>query len=270
MKIFTKLLATGLFVIALVVGIGQLLAVNAVTAETEYSYNFTQVPGSMVANQATKNAAVSLNLYGNWTQETNGVRFVGDKVSKQSVAYGKPTSGPTLTAAGALGGAVEFTYDASVGICTKDSRNVTQVGRFGTGLSQLKIQLSNCAASKTATYAECRVVGAGAQSTDKPIRSTLPLVHGESYVVSCARDVPTGSTRPITLTVTRQAMTPHVNTFAYRDTGTFNATGYVSVANKYPLPAITSNSDQLNGVVSRVVYCGAGTLAAVDTCLASW
>ncbi|HRJ91298.1 MAG TPA: hypothetical protein PLU21_03770 [Candidatus Saccharibacteria bacterium] len=268
-----KISVAALAVVAVLVGgllITQLTRVNAVTSETQYSYDLRNVQNGAVVNQATKNSGTKLYLEGNWSQHSSGVQFDGNKTNMQSVGQAKPGSTATLTASDAIGAGVEFQYDASAGACTSDSRNVTQIGRFATGASQLKIQFSSCSANKKATFVECRVVGSGAVSTDKPVRSTLALVDGMMYVASCARDVKTGSTRPVTLSVTPVGGQTVSNVFAYRDSGTFNATGYLSVGNKYPLPAVSKNTDQFTGIISRVVYCSAANLNDVDACLASW
>lgn len=271
MKKRTVAFITVLCCLAGVLLVTQLTRVNAVTSETQYSYDLRNVENGVAVNQASKNTGVNLNLSGNWSQHSSGVQFEGNKTSKQSVGYARyGNNNSTMVASDAIGSAVEFIYDASAGACATDSRNVTQIGRFATGASQLKIQFSNCSANKSKTFVECRVVGNGAKSTDKPVRSTLALTDGTMYVASCSRDVKTGSARPVTLKVTPVGGQAVTNVFAYRDSGTFNATGYLSVANKYPLPTQTKNTDQFTGIVSRVVYCSATNLSDVTSCLASW
>ena len=136
-----------------------------------YSYPLTGVTATPVANHAAVNSGVPLNLVGNWTPSSVGVHFAGDLVSQHSVAYAKPGSGPTLQAAAsdAVGGAIKFRYEKPIsGSCWKDTHNLSQIGRFGAGLTQLKLQLSSCAGDKTAIFVECRIAGANSTTADVP------------------------------------------------------------------------------------------------------
>ena len=245
----------------------------APTVGSLYSYTLTGVTVTPVANGAEVNTGVPLKLFGNWAPSPFGVHFVGDKVSKRSVAYAKPTSGPTLSAAAsdALGAVVKLRYEKPAsGTCFTDSRNITQIGRFGAGLSQLKMQLSSCAGNKTAVFPECRMVGANSSNADLPKRGTQALVNGASYIVKCYKG-PDPETGQATLTLETTKLdavngnVTTVNTFLITRPGAMVSSEYLSVANKYPLPGQAKNTDQFIGDVAKIAFC---KTAAVDTLLA--
>ena len=244
----------------------------APTVGSLYSYTLTGVTTTPVANGAEVNTGVPLKLVGNWTPSSVGINFVGDKTSKRSVAWAKPASGLTLNAAAsdAVGAGINFRYAApATGACYTDSRNITQIGRFGSGLTQLKIQLSSCAGNKTAVFPECRMVGANSTNADLPKRGTQALVNGATYVVKCFKgpDPATGQTT-LTLETTKvdavNGNVTTVNTFPITRPGAMSSSGYLSIANKYPMPAQSSNTDQFIGDVAKVAYCKA---VATDTLL---
>jgi hypothetical protein len=238
-----------------------------------YSYDLTGVTTTPVANGAEANSAVRLSLFGAWAPSTVGVHFIGDKVSKRSVAFAKPASGPTLSAAAsdAVGGAVKFRYEAPTsGACFGDSHNVAQIGRFGSGLTQLKMQLSSCAGSKTAVFTECRMVGANSTNSDLPKRGTQALVNGATYAVKCFKgpDPLTGQATLTLQTTKLDAVNGNVttvNTFLITRPGSMTSSQYLSVANKYPLPGQRYNTDQFTGDVAKVAFC---KTAAIDTLIA--
>ncbi len=120
---------------------------------------------------------------------------------------------------------------------------------------------------------ECRFAGALTAPFAPPVVSTLPLANRDAYSVSCVKspDHPDG-TATITLTVTDlgpagggQSVT---NTFTVPALGYLRTRNYISVGNKFPLPAPAENTDQFNGAMTNVVYC-AGAMAAVSRCLAA-
>jgi hypothetical protein len=240
-----------------------------------YSYSFAGVTATPIPNGAEANTAVPLKLFGTWSTSTAGIHFVGDKASKRSVGFAKPTSGPTLNAAAsdAVGGAVKFRYEAPTsGTCFGDTHNVTQIGRFASGVAQLKMQLSSCGGTRAGVFAECRMVGANSTSADLPKRGTQALVNGSTYVVKCFKgpDPVTGQAT-LTLTTTKidavNGNVTTVNTFQITRPGAMVSSEYLSVANKYPLPAQTKNTDQFSGDVVKVAYCKAPAADALSLCL---
>jgi hypothetical protein len=238
-----------------------------------YSYDLAGVTATPVVNGAEANTGVRLTLFGAWVPSSIGVHFIGDRVSKRSVGYAKPVSGPTFTAAAsdAVGGAVKFRYEAPTsGACYKDTHNVSQIGRFGYKLTQFKMQLSSCAGSQVAVFAECRIVGANSTNADLPKRGTQALVNGAIYVVKCFKG-PDPATGQATLTLQTTKLdavngnVTTVDTFLITRPGAMSSSQYLSVANKYPLPGQTSNTDQFTGDVAKVAFC---KTAATDTLLA--
>jgi hypothetical protein len=240
-----------------------------------YSYSFAGVTTTPLPNGAETNTGVPLKLFGTWAPSTLGIHFVGDKVSKRSVAFAKPTSGPTLAAAAsdAVGAAVKFRFEAPVpGACYGDTHNVTQIGRFASGATQLKMQLSSCAGSKTDVFAECRMVGANSTTADLPKRGSQALINSATYVVKCFKgpDPDTGQATLTLMTTKIDAVNGNVttvNTFLITRPGAMVSSEYLSVANKYPMPGQKRNTDQFSGDVASVAYCKAPTTDALNVCL---
>jgi hypothetical protein len=273
-KIMNGVAGTALIATVILGGLPASFA-SASTTDSIYSYALTG-SSSTVANDAAANSGVNLTLAGDWSQTSFGVHFAGDQVSQQSVAYGKPASGNTINVASnqSVGMAVRFKYAGPSGgaHCFNDSRNITQLGRFGAGLSQVKIQLSNCSEDSYAVYPECRMAGANSTVNDIPVASTQPLVNGLTYIARCYKAPdPVSGTATLYFDVTEENLTygNHVtnDTYDITRTGTIQSTAYLSVANKYQLPTIANNTDQFVGDVSKVSLCQAGTTAAVKTCL---
>lgn len=245
---------------------------HAATPGTLYSYDFTGATlASPVVNQASANSGVNLNLYGAWSQSAFGIHFTGDLSGQQSVGYARAASGNTISVAAnqAFGGASKFKYQAPTsGSCFSDSHNLTQIGRFGEGLAQVKVQFSNCGISSSVLM-QCRMAGAQSTTSDVPMTSSQPLVNGEAYVAKCVKtpDPATGSAA-MQLTVTRlsDAHTT-TDTFAITPTGAITSTAYLSVGNKYALPAPADNTDQFTGDVAKVAYCASSMTPAVNSCL---
>jgi len=250
--------------------------VHAQALGSLYSYNLTG-SSSVIANTAAENAGVNMNLTGNWSQTPFGVRFEGDLVSKRSVGYAKPASGSTINVPGtqAVGAAVLFRYQSPVSAsCFSDSDNITQIGKFGAGLSQIKLQFSNCGVSSTKVYVQCRMAGSNSTTNDGPVTGTLPLVDGETYLATCVKapDPASGSAIIELKTVRIDTVNGNQtvsNAFAITRTGTISSTDYLSVANKYPFGAQSANTDQFNGEVSRVAYCKGADIVAAKACLAT-
>lgn len=260
-------------ILLLAVFIGRQV-VNAATLASQYSYTLTG-SSATVLNGAAANTAVSLNLSGNWNQSDFGVHFAGDLVSQQSVAYAKPASGATINvpANQSVGVAIKFKYQAPTGAtCFNDSPNITQIGRFGQNLAQIKLQLSNCGKNANSVFAQCRIAGSNSTTKDFPVTGTQALIDGETYVVKCLK-----APDPLSGNTPLQLKTAHIDpvngnqvaddAFFIRPTGLIRSFTYLSVANKYPLPQITSNTDQFVGDIAKVAYCKATTLNNVKSCL---
>ncbi len=254
---FLKKITTGGMVAVLALAVMPQMA-HAATPGTLYSYDFTGATlSSPVANGAAANANVNLNLYGNWSQSAFGIHFAGNTSGQQSVAYARPSSGNTVSVAGnqAFGGAIKFKYEAPSGNCFSDSRNLTQIGRFGNGLSQVKMQLSNCGINSSQVFVQCRMAGSNSSTSDVPLASTQPLVDGEAYVAKCVKAPdPSSGTTTMHLTVTRLSDgNATADTFNITRTGTIQSTAYLSVGNKYALPSPSQNTDQFVGDVANMI-----------------
>lgn len=242
-----------------------------------YDYEFQGATG-IVNNSAPAGPAVPLTLYGAWTAVSDGVHFSGDTSGSESVAYGRPATGYTINtpATSAFGFGARIVYDSPPsGTCFADTPNVTQIGRDSVRApsAQAKIQLSSCARSHKHVVAECRFAGSLTASHTPPLASTLPLINGHAYNISCRKspDRADNTTR-IRLSVTNlnAAKGPRTvtNTFTVPALGYLRSRSYLSVGNKYPLPPPARNTDQFNGDVTRAVYC-TGTLLRVTACLAN-
>lgn len=259
--------------LALVPALGMTQHAGAATAYSLYSYNLSNVSGSTVANGAAAYTAVALQLIGAWNTTGSGVHFAGDQVSQQSVGKADPASGYTLNVpeAKAIGVAIKFTYSApTAGACFKDSPNLTQIGRFGNNVAQVKLQLSNCGINKTSVFAQCRVAGSKTPTSVWPRTSTRPLVNGTTYVVYCFEGVTSSGARTLFLRTTPVGGSMTANQWAYNSPGVIATYAPLSVANKYPLPASPSNNtDQYVGDIAKVSYCSASTPGLVSVCLAS-
>jgi hypothetical protein len=250
--------------------IGAAPNAQAATAYSLYSYDLSTVSGSAVANAAATNAAVSLQLVGSWSTDPLGVLFTGDQASEQSVGTARPSSGYTLNVAEtrAVGVAIRFRYAGpQTGTCFTDSPNLTQIGRYGTRIAQVKLQLSNCGINKTSVFPQCRIAGGKSSSPVWPRTSSRALVDGTTYVVYCFEGVPSGGTRTLFLRTTPVGSPMTSNQWAFPTPGAITSYSYLSVANKYPLPSQSNNTDQFNGAVAKVAYCSGPTPGVVSTCL---
>jgi hypothetical protein len=251
-------------------------SVSAATPDSLYSYDFTNgTITSPVTNGANANSGVNLNLYGNWSQSTFGVHFTGDLVSQQSVGYTKPASGNTISVPStqAIGAGIKFKYQGPTsGNCLGDSRNLTQIGRSGAGLSQIKLQLSNCGTDSAHVFPECRMAGANSSTADIPMTGTQALVDGNTYIVKCFKAPDPVSGQAVMTLRTVRVDTTNGNdvtsdNFNITATGLLQSSAYLSVANKYALPAQIDNTDQFVGDVAKVAYCSGATLTDATTCI---
>ena len=258
--------------LALATCIGLAPHAQAATAYSLYSYTMSNVSGSAVANGAAAYTAVPLQLAGAWSPSPNGVYFDGDRSTQQSVAKAKPTSGYTLNVpeARAIGVAIRFTYTApATGTCFQDSPNLTQIGRFGNYVGQVKLQLSNCGINKTQVFAQCRIAGSKSPTSVWPRTSTRALVNGTTYVVYCFEGVTSGGVRTFFLRAAPVGSALTMQQWTYNSPGAITSSAYLSVANKYPLPSQTSNTDQFVGDIAKVAYCSATTPGLVSSCLST-
>ncbi|HKX73493.1 MAG TPA: hypothetical protein VJM32_05740 [Candidatus Saccharimonadales bacterium] len=247
------------------------VSVSAGAPGSLYSYALNG-SSATVANTAATNAGVNLTLLGNWSQSTFGVQFQGNTTNQQSVAYAKPASGSTINipASQAFGGSVLFKYQAPNAGCFSDSPNISQIGKYGSGLTQFKFQLSNCGKSQTAVFPQCRV--AGSSGASNPVTGTQALTNGATYILQCIKSPdPASGSASLQMNLTKidsvNGNATHTNTFAITRTGTLNSTQYLSVANQYPLKSQVNNTDQFNGEIAMLAYCTGSTIANAKTCL---
>jgi len=240
-----------------------------------YNYEFAGTTGTVV-NSAPYGPVAPLTLEGDWSPVPGGVDFSGNTTGKSSVAFANPASGYTLNEPprAAIGfGARILYYAPASGTCFGDTPNITQIGRYdATKLpTQAKIQLSNCATSAKHVLMECRFAGLTTiPGQDPPLVSTMPLLNGGEYNVSCVKSPDSGGSTTITLTVTRVRTGQTVtNTTTVTALGVLRSRAYLSAGNHYPLPAPVHNTDQFDGHMTRTVYC-AGAPANVTSCLRTY
>lgn len=249
--------------------------VSASVTNSIYSYTLDG-SSSTVGNDAAANSGVDLALVGDWSPSSNGVYFAGNTVDEMSVGHGRPASGDTInvSSTSSVGVTAKFTFEAPPlgDKCFPDSHNLTQIGRFGEDLSQVKIQTSNCFDFDWAVFPECRFAGANSTTADLPFASSQQLVDGQTYIVRCYKQPDPVSGNPLAYIDVTQINTTYGNrttsdSFEITPTGTIQSTAWLSVANKYQLPTQANNTDQFVGDVAKVAFCQATTMSAVKTCL---
>lgn len=238
-----------------------------------YSYSLDG-SSATVTNNAASNSGVDITLAGDWSQTAFGTKFEGDLTSKQSVGYALPTSGNTIDvdATKAFGGSILFKYQAPNGTgCFSDSPNISQIGKWGTNVTQFKFQLSNCGKSQTSVFPQCRV--AGSSGANNPVSSSQSLIDGQTYLLQCIKS-PDPASGNATLDMHLTQIDPngnnHVtysNNFSINPTGALVSTQYLSVANQYTLKSQSNNTDQFNGEVAKLAYCEGTTTAEAKACL---
>jgi hypothetical protein len=268
-----------LLAVSVLAGLTAFGGASAVTAAASsssalvYDYEFAGTTGT-VSNSAVGGPAVPLTLVGPWTLTADGVHFSGDTSGNRSVGFAKPATGFTLNvpASTVIGFGARIGYAApATGVCFGDTPNITQIGRFAAKTAQAKIQLSKCADNRTHVVMECRFAGSLTPSTVLPVRSTLPLVDGHAYDVSCTKSADKGGTATVTLSVTDLSVAGSAtvtNVFSVKALGAFTSSQALSAGNKYPMPAPAKNTDQFVGDLTRAVYC-AGTSGDVASCLSA-
>jgi hypothetical protein len=265
-------LVLALSVLAALTAIGGPASATTSTASSALRYDY-ELAGSTgtVSNSAPAGPALPLTLVGTWSPAADGVHFSGDTSGNRSVGFAKPATGFTLNvpATTAVGFGARLVYAApTTGLCFGDTPNITQIGRFAAKTAQAKIQLSKCADNKTHVVMECRFAGSLTPSSVLPVRSTLPLVDGHAYDVSCIKSADKAGTATVTLAVTDLSAGSGTVTdvFTVKALGAFTSSQALSAGNKYPMPAPAKNTDQFVGDLTRAVYC-AGTSADVTSCL---
>lgn len=261
MRIFQRI-----FIVLAVLGLTfiPLQPASAVSSDNLYLYDFANA-GSSIQNQGLLYPNLAMNLLGNWSSDTDGVNFTGNTTNLQSGGNAKPASGTTLSVATnqAIGAAVIFKQATGCGV---DSQNISQIGVFATGTTQVKLQLSKCASGKM--YPECRIAGSLTPANTQAVRGTLQLAAGKTYKLECVKGPDAGTTAPLVMRTTDLATgQTTVNNFSIPDTGSMSSTAYLTAGNKYPLPSQTKNTDQYNGSISKLGYCRSTTLANAQTCL---
>lgn len=285
---FQKLRYLAILVPSFVLAAGPLLPLPAVAADSGSLYTFDFTNGQAgLTNQAAGNAGAILTLQGNgWSSDPTGITFTGNTSTTsplQSNAEYRPVGGGTTisipstqsVAFGAL-----FTYTADQCPLTRDSANLTQIGKDSDNIGQLKLQFHDCS-STGKIFPECRVAGVNTLHGQRPeVTSKMPMVVGDTYRVECLKgpDVVSGNSKTaqyeiITTQIDRSGnvlsrldVSSAVNSVA---TGAITSNDYLSVGQKNALPAPSQNTDQFNGKVTKVSYCSGVTLSAAQSCLES-
>lgn len=239
---------------------------SAATSTSLYAYDFANA-GSSVTNRAAANSSVPLRLQGAWSSSGAGVSFRGNTSGVQSVGVADPPAKAIDVGGGtAVGAAAVFTWNPGSSSCPSDSKNVVQIGRFAKGESQLKIQLSPC--SGGTVKPQCRVAGANTPKSSGPVTGSGVITPGHRYRVECIKSPDASGSA--TVTIRLQDLTSGTTKTASAsipDTGRVSTSRVLSVANKYPLPSMSANTDQFVGVVRRVAVCSGTTVAAAQSCL---
>jgi hypothetical protein len=240
-----------------------------------YDYEFTGTTGTVV-NSAPNGPVVPLTLDGTWSPVASGVQFSGNTTGDESVAFGQSASGYTLNELGSatvgFGARIKYQRPAT-GTCFTSTPNLSQIGLYNAQPvpAQAKLQLSDCQTSSTQVMVECRFAGSlTTASEDPPVVSTLPLVSGNLYNISCVKAPDKNGMTTITLNVTAvKTGVTTTNTFTVNAVGYLKTHQYISAGNVYPLPAPADNTNQFTGNMTRTVYC-AGTGTQVASCLTTY
>ncbi|HRJ06616.1 MAG TPA: hypothetical protein PK096_03005 [Candidatus Saccharibacteria bacterium] len=290
-KNLTYLIAATIAVIAAVAVLWTTRQATAAAPDSEYVYSFIgQSAGDRtVTNTAADNGGVDMILgASNWAPGVNGIDFngvpnkTGTSDDSTGVGYANPAgSSPlTMTAAGSLGIAARFTYQRPpAGTCGANvtgsvsgiTSNIAQIGRAGSGVSQIKLQITECTNGKLTTTprVSCRAAGQKASTAKGQLMTNdnVTLKAGVTYVARCVKGQDSGTTAPITLLVQPDGQ-PAVpaDTVYVPATGAFSSNQYVSVGNKYAGPEF---GDQFFGEVSVMAICQTLAASQVTACLDS-
>jgi hypothetical protein len=205
----------------------------------------------------------------------NGVHFTGNLTGQNSIGHADP-AGDTINepASAAVGIGAYFKYQAPTsGGCFGDSLNITQVGRFKAYSPQAKLQMTNCGEYQSGEYPQCRLAGSSTPGDVYPVTSTVKMVGGDRYVVTCRKTPDAAGKAAVVIAVTNLdaagGAKTVTQTFSVAALGAMTTSAAFSAGNKYPLPPANKNTDQFQGVITRTVLCG-GTTAAVTSCLATY
>lgn len=284
------LLVTILAVAGTVASVTMAPPAVAATANSEYVFTFVgQSAGDFdVANAAADNVGVDMTLSpANWTTTANGIDFGGAPNSlddgtddSTSVGYANPpgSTPPTMTATGSFGISARFTYQraeagtcgtAGPGVVNEITSNIAQLGRAGSGKSQIKLQIGECksGAMVGVPRVSCRAAGINASTASGQLVTNMlvALQDGATYVARCVKGQDNGATAPLTVLVQPVGQAPVADdVFAIPATGQFNSDQYVSVGNKY---AGATYNDQFFGQIAKMAICQAPDAADVITCL---
>lgn len=226
-----------------------------------YDYDLRNASSS-VTDRGSR--AAPLKLQGNWTSNGAGVAFTGNTSGKRSVGVADPASSSTIDVPGdaAVGAVIDFTASR----CSSDSDNLAQIGRFGSGEAQVKLQLGAC--SGGVVKPQCRVAGANTPKGAAPVTGSGTVQPGRRYVLECIKSPDVGGSANVTVRLTDVAAgTTTTRTASIPDTGRIVSSKPLSVANKYPLPKMSQNTDQFNGTVRRVEVCSGTSVSEVRSCL---
>ena len=254
---------TAVFIIAGAV----ITTASAASTDSLYTYDFRSVTGT-AQNLANANTGVNLTFVGSWTSDNSGTNFTGNTTTTQSSSYAKPASGDTINVAAnqSVGASALFVYSDT---CQPDSENISQIGKFGTGVTQVKLQLSKCVSG--ITYPECRIAGTLTPAGTGALRGSQALVNGKTYRLTCVKGADAGSSAPVTMQLilvdSYNGNQTTTNTFTIPATGLIKSTNYLSAGNKYPLTTQAANTDQFIGKLVRLSYCKGADVAAAQSCL---
>lgn len=255
----TRTLAASL---AMVGSLAVPAAVDAASATSLYEYDLRS--SSPYLNSAPQNGSVPMAFHGDWSSTSDGVVFTGNTSGTRSVGVADPASGATIDVASmaAVGAVIDFT----LGKCSSDSDNLTQIGRFAAGQAQLKLQLSSC--SGGVAKPQCRVAGSKTPAGTRPVTGSGTVATGKRYQLECIKSPDSGSSATLTIRLTDVSTgVTTTKTATIPDTGRITSSKPLSVANKYPLPKAQKNTDQFNGTVRRVEVCTGSTVSTVRACL---
>jgi hypothetical protein len=288
------LVAVGLALGGSVAAISMAPTASAATPGSEYVFTFVgQSAGDLdVTNTAAANVGVDMTLSpANWTPTANGIDFDGAPNTlddgtddSTSVGFANPpgSTPPTMVADGSFGISARFTYQraaagtcgtAGNGVVNEITSNIAQLGRAGTGKSQIKLQISECknGALVAKPRVSCRAAGTNPSTASGQLvtNQLVDLVDGVTYVARCVKGpdnlaaVP--PTAPITVLVQPVGGSPQVeDAYDIPATGQFNSDQYVSVGDKYAGPTY---NDQFFGQVAKMAICQAAAAADVTACL---
>ena len=114
---------------------------------------------------------------------------------------------------------------------------------------------------------QCRVAGAKTPKGAAPVTGSGTVQPGRRYVLECIKASDVGGSASVTIRLTDVAAGTTTKTASIPDTGRIASSKPLSVANKYPMPKPSQNTDQFRGLVRRVEVCSGTSVAEVRSCL---